>query len=88
MNRIQVILTLDMESIPDNFQDIIKHEQEIIARWKHEGILEHFFLREERNGAIFIFMGLNEDQVKANMQCLPLYEFKKSLDYLCLIQQF
>jgi len=28
-NRIQAILTLDMENIPSNFQEIIKHEQEV-----------------------------------------------------------
>ena len=45
MNRIEVILTLDMENIPANFQEIIKHEQEVVAKWKEEGILESLFLR-------------------------------------------
>ena len=42
-NRIQAILTLDMENIPANFQEIIKHEQEVVAKWKEEGILESLF---------------------------------------------
>ena len=37
-NRIQAILTLDMENLPANFQEIIKHEQEVVAKWKEEGI--------------------------------------------------
>ena len=45
MNRVQAILTLDMENIPSNFQEILKHEQERVANWKAEGILEHLFLR-------------------------------------------
>ena len=45
-NRIQSILTLDMENIPANFQEIIKHEQEVVAKWKEEGILESLFLRQ------------------------------------------
>jgi muconolactone D-isomerase len=34
MNRVQAILTLDMENIPANFPEIIKHEQEVVANWK------------------------------------------------------
>ena len=33
-NRIQAILTLDMDNIPANFQEILKHEQEVVAKWK------------------------------------------------------
>ena len=68
MNRVQAILTLDMENIPSNFQEILKHEQEIVANWKAEGILEHLFLRQERNGAILIFKGLEKEQVKEKMK--------------------
>ena len=64
MNRVQAILTLDMDKIPSNFQEILKVEQEVVANWKAEGILEHLFLRQERNGAILIFKGLDEEQVK------------------------
>ena len=88
MNRIQAILTLDMENIPENFQEILKHEQEVVAKWKEEGILEHLFLRQTRNGAVLIFKGVNEDEVKELMATLPLYKLKKSVEYLNLIQQF
>lgn len=88
MNRIQAILTLDMENLPENFQEILKHEQEVVAKWKAEGILEHLFLRQARNGAVLIFKDLEEDQVKAKMEELPFYKLKKRVEYLNLIQQF
>lgn len=88
MNRIEVILTLDMDNIPSNFQEILKHEQEIVAKWKAEGILEHLFLREARNGAVLIFKDIDEEQVKELMKTLPFYQLKKSVEYLSLIQQF
>ncbi|MCF2219782.1 hypothetical protein H9Q08_10720 [Chryseobacterium sp. PS-8] len=44
MNRIQVILAIDTNNLPENFQQILKHEQEILADWKEKGILEHLFL--------------------------------------------
>ena len=37
MNKILVILTLDMENLPSNIQEILKHEQEIVAEWKAAG---------------------------------------------------
>lgn len=88
MNRIKAILTLDMDNIPSNFQEILKHEQEVVAKWKAEGILEHLFLRQQRNGAVLIFKDLDEEQVKELMKTLPFYQLKKSVEYLSLIQQF
>jgi muconolactone D-isomerase len=87
-NRIQAILTLDMDNIPSNFQEIIKHEQEVVAKWKAEGILENLFLRQAKNGAVLIFKGVEEEKVKELMMTLPLYKLKKSVEYLNLIQQF
>jgi hypothetical protein len=87
MNRIQAILTLDMENIPSNFQEIIQHEKEVVAKWKEEGILEHIFLRQG-NGAVLIFKGVDEIKAKELMETLPLYKLKKSVEYLNLVKQF
>lgn len=88
MNRVQVILTLDMENLPANFQEILKHEQEIVAKWKAEGVLEHLFLRENKNGAVLIFKDVNEEKVRELMLTLPFYKLSKSIEYYNLIQQF
>ena len=87
MNRIQAILTLDMENIPSNFQEIIQHEKEVVAKWKSEGILEHLFLRQG-NGAVLIFKDVDEIKAKELMETLPLYKLKKSVEYLNLVKQF
>ncbi len=88
MNRIEVILTLDMENLPDNFQEILKQEQEMVAKWKADGCLEHLYLREGRNGAVLIFKDADDAQVKELMQQLPFYKLSKSIEYLNLIMQF
>ena len=88
MNRIQVILTIDLENLPNNFQEILKHEQEIVAKWKEEGFLENLFLRQGRNGAVLIFKDLEEEGVKELMKTLPFYQIKKSVEYFSLIKQF
>jgi hypothetical protein len=88
MNRIQAILTLDMDNLPSNFSEILKQEQEVVAAWKAEGILEHLFLRQSKNGAVLIFKNVDEGQVKLLMETLPFYKIKKSVEYFILIQQF
>ena len=87
-NRIQAILTLDMDNIPSNFQEILKQEQEVVALWRAEGFLEHLFLRQSKNGAVLIFKGIDEQKAKELMEKLPLYQLKKSIEYLSLMQQF
>ena len=88
MSRIEAILTLDMSNIPDNFQEILVREKEVIEDWKAQGFLEHLFLRESKNGAVLIFKDIDEEKAKSLMETLPLYELKKSVEYLSLIQQF
>ncbi len=88
MNRVEAILTIDTDNLPANFEEIIKHEQEVVAQWKAEGILEHLFLRQGRNGAVLVFKGLDEAKVKELMETLPLYQLKKNVEYLNLIKQF
>jgi hypothetical protein len=88
MNRIQAILTLDMGNIPSNFQEILVEEKKVVEQWKTKGILEHLYLRELKNGAVLIFKNVTEDEAKDLMTELPLYQLKKNVEYLNLIQQF
>lgn len=85
-SRILVVLTLDMENIPGNFQEILKHEREVVAQWKQEGFLEHLYLRPTKNGAVLIFKNRTESEVTQLMTLLPLYALKKSLEILPLIK--
>jgi hypothetical protein len=88
MNRIQAILTIDTENLPSNFQEIIQHEQEVIAKWKSEGLVEHLFLRQTKNGAVIVFKDIAEEKARELMKTLPLYQFMKSVEYFQLIKQF
>jgi hypothetical protein len=88
MNRVQVILTLDMEHLPSNFPELLKQEQEVVAVWKSEGYLEHLYLRQARNGAVLVFKDKEEEEVKALMETLPFYKIKKTVEYYNLIHQF
>ena len=85
MTHVLAILTIHTDNLPENFQDIIKHEKEVVAAWKTEGILDQLFLRPTRNGAILIFKNLTEEEVNEKMKTLPLYPLMKSLEVLPLI---
>ena len=86
MNRILVILTINTENLPENFQEIIKHEREVVAKWKEGGFLDQLFLRQTRNGAVFIFKDIDEAKVNELMLTLPLYQLKKSMEIFPLIK--
>jgi muconolactone D-isomerase len=85
MSHVLAILTIHTDNLPENFQDIIKHEKEVVAAWKTKGFLEQLFLRPTRNGAILIFKNLTEEEVNEKMKTLPLYPLMKSLEVLPLI---
>jgi muconolactone D-isomerase len=86
MKRILVILTIETDNLPNNFPEIIKHEREVVAKWKDEGFLDQLFLRQSKNGAILIFKDIDETKVNELMITLPLYQFKKSIEILSLIK--
>ncbi len=88
MNCVQVILTIDADNLPANFQEILKKEQEVIAQWKAEGILERLFLREKKNGAVLIFKNVDETKAQELMKTLPFYQLKTNIEYYNLMKQF
>jgi len=86
MNRILVILTIDTDSLPDNFPQILQHEREVVKQWKKEGIIEQLFLRPTKNGAVFILKDIDETKANELIKTLPFYALKKSVEILPLIK--
>ncbi len=88
MNRIAAVFTINTDLVPENFQEILKHEREVIANWKEAGYLDHMFLKQTKNGAVLIFKDIDEVKVNELMTTLPLYQYKQSIELLPLIKQF
>ena len=86
MNRILVILTINTDNLPEKFQEIIKHERAVVAKWKEAGFLDQLFLRQTKNGAVLIFKDIDEAKVNELMLTLPLYKLKKSMEIFPLIK--
>ena len=85
MNKTLVILTIDLDNLPDNFQEILQHERAVVAQWKQEGFLEQLYLRPTKNGAILIFKDKTEEEVHHLMTTLPFYPLRKSMEVLGMI---
>ena len=79
-------MTINTENLPENFQEIIKHEREVVAQWKEAGFLDQLFLRQTKNGAVLIFKDIDEAKVNELMLTLPLYKLKKSMEIFPLIK--
>lgn len=88
MNRIQVILSIDTDNLPTDFPEIVKHEQVILFKWKEEGILEHLYLTQTKDAAIMILKNVDDAKAKALTESLPLFKWKKNVQYFNLVQQF
>lgn len=86
MNRILVILTIDTDHLPADFPQILQQEQEVVARWKREGILEQIYLRPAKNGAVLILKDVDEEKANQLIKTLPFYAIKKSIEVLPLIK--
>ena len=89
--HVLAILTIHTDNLPENFQEIIKHEREVVAAWKAEGFLEQLFLRPTRNGAILIFKNLTEEEVNEKkveqlLQDVPLYFLLSFLGYASYLE--
>ena len=88
MERIEVRLTMDPSKRPDNMQELVKHEREVVDQWRAAGHLETFYLRPTHPGAIFIFKDIDEAKVKALISALPLFPYFKEAEYNLLAKQF
>lgn len=86
VNRILVILTIDTDNLPSNFQEILKEEREVVSKWKKEGLLDQLFLRPTKNGAILILKDMDEEKANELMTTLPFYKLKKSMEILPMIK--
>ena len=64
MNRIQVILSIDMTNLPENFQELVKHEQEVLFKLTDDGVLALFFLTKKKKEEKIIIKNINEKKEK------------------------
>lgn len=75
-----------MENLPGDFQEILRHEREVVTQWKKDGTLEQLFLRQTKNGAVLIFKDIDEEKADQMVTTLPFYPLRKSMEVYSLIK--
>ena len=88
MERTLVNVTIDPENLPANFPEMAKQDKEIVGKWKEDGTLQHAFLKQTKDGAVFIFNDVNKEKVEALVKSLPIYAIQKSVEYLSVKELF
>lgn len=90
MNRILVLITLSDSGIETikSTPELPKKEMEFVNQWKHENILESFFISVTKKDALLIFQNIDEAKTKQLIETLPYFPFMAKIDYHNLNKQF
>lgn len=87
MNRVFVNITLYSGDVP-NFEELLPKEQAAANEWKEEGILEHLFNRNDKNGVILVLKDVDEVKAKLLVDTLPLAPYFRATEFIVTEQQF
>lgn len=88
MKRITVIITMHFDNSKGNFEELRKQEMAHIMQWKEDGILENFYIKSEKDGAMLIFKDKEMQEVVTNIEHLPLFPFMEKVEYLSFNKMF
>lgn len=89
MKRIAVITTKNTTKYPDvDFETLKQKEIPMVMKWKENGVVENFFVREDTNGAMLIFKDVEMEQVVKNIEGLPFFPYLENVEYVDLNKIF
>lgn len=88
MKRIAVLITMHFDNSQGNFEELRQKEMAHIMKWQAEGILESFYIKSEKNGAMLMFKDITMTQVVEKTQNLPFFPYMEKVEYLELDKLF
>lgn len=65
-----------------DFDALKQKEMEYISQLKNSGVLENFYIKSDKDGAILIFKDLTMDQVVKNIESLPYFPYMVKVEYV------
>lgn len=69
-------------------QEMVKKEVEAVTRLKEQGVLEHTFVKSGGQGAVLIFKGLEEGEVRKLVSKLPMAPYFSTVEYTIAEKRF
>jgi hypothetical protein len=88
MNRIAVLITMHFDHSKGNFEELRQKEMSHVMSWKENGILDSFFIKSDKDGAMIIFKDIQMEDVIMKVEALPFFPFMQEVKYLSFDKMF
>lgn len=88
MKRITVLITMHFDNSKGNFEELRKQEMTHLMQWKEADILENFYIKSDKGGAMLIFKDIDMQEVVKNIEHLPFFPYMEKVEYLGLDKIF
>lgn len=82
MNRISVMITMHFDNSKGNFEELRQKEMAHVMSWKENNILDSFFIKSDKDGAMIIFKDIQMQDVVNKVEALPFFPYMQEVKYL------
>jgi hypothetical protein len=82
MNRIAVMITMHFDDSKGNFEELRQKEMAHVMSWKENNILDSFFIKSNKDGAMIIFKDIQMQDVVNKVEALPFFPYMQEVKYL------
>jgi len=65
-----------------NFEELRQKEMAHVMHWKENNILDSFFIKTEKDGAMIIFKDIEMEDVVKKIEVLPFFPYMEEVKYL------
>lgn len=82
MSRIAVMITMHFDNSKGNFEELRQKEMSHVMSWKENNILDSFFIKSDKDGAMIIFKEIQMQDVVNKVEALPFFPYMQEVRYL------
>ena len=82
MNTIAVLITMHFDNSMGNFEELRQKEMAHVMSWKENGILDSFYIKSDKDGAMIIFKDIQMQDVVKKIEALPFFPYMQEVKYL------
>lgn len=82
MSRIAVMITMHFDNSKGNFEELRQKEMTHVMSWKENNILDSFFIKSDKDGAMIIFKDIQMQDVVKKVEALPFFPYMQEVKYL------
>lgn len=88
MSKIAVLITMHFDNSKGNFEVLRQKEMTHVMSWKENEILDSFFIKSEKDGAMIIFKDVVMEDVIKKVEALPFFPYMEKVEYLSFDKVF